>query len=284
MSMRDIFVPMFQQAECGPQLDVAARLAPRLGAAVNAVFTRPDSVMAVAAIPDMLVAAGVVLQSIDKDGQAAQHSAHAQFDAWRAANGLTGSAGVDDVDIAATWHERVGPASNTVVEIGRVSDLIVVARPDPNEAITDEVFTAAIYGTGRPTLIAPDRLVDDPLGHVMIAWNGSLQASRAVAAAMPLLKLAQQVSVFGMPVREGELRRDLGLIEHLSRHDIDAECVGPSEDTGDVGAQLLDTAHREGATMIVMGAYTHSRVRESFLGGVTHYILKHAQICVVMAH
>ncbi len=283
--MRDIFVPLFQQLDHGPQFDAAARLASRIGAQVNVVFIRPDSVMATASIPDMLAAAGVVLDAIENEDKIARRSALAQFEAWRIASGLTGSVGRDDgADAGATWHERIGSVTRTVTEIGRLSDLIVIAPPDPFAVITDEVFTAAIYATGRPTLIAPERIVDDPFEHVLIAWNGSLQAARAVDGAMPLLQKADRVSIFSVPVRPEELFHDLGLIDHLARHGISAECLRPDVETADVGTMLLETAAGEDATMIVMGAYTHNRVREAVLGGVTHHVLKHAKIPVLMMH
>lgn len=283
--MRDIFVPLFQQTDHCPQLDAAARLASRLGAQVNVVLIRSDAVMAAARVPDMLAAAGVILNAIENDDKIARQSALAQFEKWRIANGLTGSVGRDDgIDAGATWHERVGPVARTVTEVGRLSDLIVIAPPDPYAVMTDDVFTAAIYASGRPTLIAPERIVDDPLEHILIAWNGSLQAARAVDGAMPLLKKAARVSIFSVPVLPEELFHDLGLIDHLARHGISAECLRPDMETNDVGTLLLETAAEEDATLIVMGAYTHSRVREAVLGGVTQSVLKHAKIPVLMMH
>jgi nucleotide-binding universal stress UspA family protein len=284
MTMRDIFVPIFSQIDCGGQLDFAADLAPRLGANVNVVFTRPTSTLATATVPDMLITAGVTLETSEQEERAATNPAHAQFEAWRTANGLSGNVGLDEMSgCVATWHERIGTVEASIVDIGRLSDLIVIGQIDPYEVITDEAFTAAIYATGRPVLITPDRISGDPLDHVIIAWNGSLQAARAVAATMPLLRLAQRVTVFSVPPCTDLLRHELGLIPHLARHGVHAEYV-TSEDTGDVGFQLLTTARMSNTTMIVMGAYAHNRVREALVGGVTRHVLKRAQIPVVMMH
>jgi nucleotide-binding universal stress UspA family protein len=285
MTIRDIFVPLFQHVDGAPQLDAAARLASSLNAQINVVFTRPDAIIAAAAVPDMLVAAGVVVDAIEQEGKLAEGSAMTQFKQWRIANGLVGATKTEaSSHVGATWHERVGRVTKTITDVGRVSDLIVIGRPDPSEAATEEMFTAAIYSTGQPTMIVPDRTTSDPLDHVVIAWNGSLEAARAVDGAMPMLRIAKRVSIFTVPENPEKLTHQLGLIEHLSHHDIHAEYLPLGSSSGDIGKLLLESASNAGATMIVMGAYTHHRVREAFLGGVTHHVLKSAEIPVVMMH
>lgn len=285
MTIRDIFVPLFQHIDFDPQFDATAHLASSLNAHVNVVFTRPDAVMAAASVPDMLVPAGIVMDAVEREGKIAESSAMARFERWRVANGLIGATRTEaSSNVDATWHERVGSVAKTIVDIGRVSDLIVIGSPGHYEHVTEEMFTAAIYSTGRPTMIVPDRLVGDPLEHVVIAWNGSLQAARAVAGAMPMLRIAKRVSIFTVPENPKELAHDLGLIDHLSHHGIRADCLHTGSPSGDVGELLLKTATDVSATMIVMGAYTHHRVREAFLGGVTLSILKYAEIPVVMMH
>lgn len=285
MSIRDIFVPLFQHIDFEPQFDAAARLASSLNAQVNVVFTRPDAIIAAASVPDMLVAAGIVVEAIEQEGKIAEDSAMVQFEQWRVANGLVGATKTQaSSHVGATWHERIGSAAKTVVDIGRVSDLIIIGRPDPYEVVTEEIFTAAIYSTGQPTMIVPDRLTGDPLDHVVIAWNGSLEAARAVDGAMPMLRIAKRVSIFTVPDNPKYLTHDLGLIEHLSHHGIHAECLHPMSRSNDIGKLLIETAADARASMIVMGAYTHHRVREAFLGGVTHQVLKSAEIPVVMMH
>jgi len=274
MSIRDIFVPLAPAIDFDPQLDAAARLASRLNAQVNVVFTRPDAVMTAANVPEMLAAAGVVVEVVEHESKLAETSAIIQFEEWRAANSLVG----------ATWHERIGSITEAIIEVGRVSDLIVIGRSDPYEVVTEEMFTAAIYSTGRPTMIVPDRLVGDPLDHILIAWNGSLEAARAIAGAMPMLEAAGRVSIFTVPENPKALYHHLGLIDYLKHHDVHAEWVEPSFGSSDLGLRLMKTAANEKASMIVMGAYTHHRVREAFLGGVTQHVLKHTDIPILMMH
>jgi nucleotide-binding universal stress UspA family protein len=141
-----------------------------------------------------------------------------------------------------------------------------------------------VFDTGRPTLILPKAAPSDPLNHVMIALNSSIEATRAVAGAMPLLRHAKQVSIFTAPAHTDEAIKDLYLGEQLAWHGIRSHYLSLDIDAHSVGAALLEAARAERATMIVMGAYTHSRVREMLLGGVTRHILKHTAVPVLMMH
>jgi nucleotide-binding universal stress UspA family protein len=275
MTIRDILVPLGPGIDGDPQLDAAGRLALSLDARVHAIFARPDAVMADASMSDMLAAAGIDVEVLDRKTTSALDSpAAVLFDRWRVAN----------APVLATWHDRIGPVVDMTVEAGRLSDLIVIGRPNHHDSITENMFTAAIYSTGRPTVVVPDRLTADPLDHVMVAWNGSLEAARAVAGALPLLEAARRVSIF--TVRENPREPDhlAALLAHLASHGIEAERVVPSCRSAEIGPRLLETAAGGGASMIVMGAYTHHRVREAFLGGVTLHVLEHAEIPLVMAH
>jgi nucleotide-binding universal stress UspA family protein len=285
MTIRDILVPVFPGLPFAPQLDVAADLALRLKAHINAVFTRPDPLFAAAVVPEMVAAAGVVADTIETDGKRAAAAAFAAFDRWRIAYGLLPNEHeTADNNSTAAWHERVAPVETTIVQVGRLSDLVIVAKPDPYEIVTEEAFVAAVFGTGRPTLVLPPKVPQCLFHHVIIAWNDSLQAARAIDGAMPVLRHAEKVSIFA-PFEDAEvLFGKLGLLEHLSCHGINAECLKVEGDSDDVGKALLDSAAESHATMIVMGAYAHSRLREAILGGVTRHVLKHADIPVLMVH
>ena len=112
--------------------------------------------------------------------------------------------------------------------------------------------------------------------HVLIAWNGSLEASRAVFGAMPLLRLAKRVTIF-TALEYGAEAVDLDdLAASLRDRGIHTpEVIFPTGERS-TGAALVMAAETYHATLIVMGAYTHSRMREAFLGGVTKYLLAHA--------
>jgi hypothetical protein len=285
MTIRDILVPLFPSVPFAAQLEVAADLALRLRAHVNVVFTRPDPVIAAALVPEMIAAAGVVVEAIEAEAKRAQAAAFETFDRWRTAYGLLPAEGeIPAESIAAAWHERVGSIDATMVEIGRLSDLAIIPKPDQYEFVTEEAFAAGVFETGRPALITPAAVRQSVFHHVIIAWNGSLQAARAIDGAMPILRLAEKVSVFAPSHDNGTMSHTLGLLEHLSWHGIVAHHLETARDITDVGRALTEGATATQATLIVMGAYSHSRIRESVLGGVTRHVLKHADIPVLMMH
>jgi nucleotide-binding universal stress UspA family protein len=285
MTIRDMFVPVFSGVPFTAQLEVAADLALRLKAHVNVVFTRPDPLIAAAVLPEMIGAAGVACEAIEIEGKRAQATAYDEFDRWRTAYGLLPAPNeASATSIAAAWHERVGRVDSTVIDIGRLSDLVIVAKPDPYEVVTEEAFAAAVFETGRPTLVMPPMGPQCPLHHIVIAWNGSLQAARAVAGALPLLRQAETISIFAPSEETEAMSCEPDLIEHLSWHGIQTKYFKIEGRIDDVGETLLECAAVGHATMIVMGAYSHSRIREAVLGGVTRHVLKHADIPVLMTH
>jgi nucleotide-binding universal stress UspA family protein len=101
---------------------------------------------------------------------------------------------------------------------------------------------------------------------------------------MPLLRQAEKVSIFAPFADSEAMFYKLGLLEHLSWHGIQAEHLDTQKKPADIGKALTDGAATAHATLIVMGAYSHSRIREAVLGGVTRHVLRHADIPVLMMH
>ncbi len=285
MPIPSILVPICPDVEFDHQLDAALSLARGVEGHINAVYIRPDPVIAAAAIPEAMLAAGITADRIEREGREAEAGARAKFEAWRGEHRL--ACGIVDQSLRtpfACWSEVVGGLEATIVRRGRLSDLIVLNRPDSSEVATGMAFDAAVFDTARPTILLPKNRVDRLLPRIVVAWNGTIEATRAVAGAMPLLHAAERVFVFAAPSHRDDSSEGLDLAEFLSWHGIRAECSGPVAEDGSVGAALLRFAAQRGATMLVMGGYTHSRVRQMFLGGVTSHVLNHAELPVLMTH
>jgi nucleotide-binding universal stress UspA family protein len=117
-----------------------------------------------------------------------------------------------------------------------------------------------------------------------LAWNGSVEASRAVGAAIPLLKMAETVKVLHVgEVPPGAPSAD-SLRAYFACHDVTADLVEVQAREGATGAALLEKTHDLNADLLVMGAYTRSRLRQMLLGGVTSYMLDNADLPVFMSH
>jgi nucleotide-binding universal stress UspA family protein len=265
-------------------LNAALLVAKRTNSHIRAMFIRPDPEAALAYMPDVIIAAGATREAVERETHNAAAAEKAQFEKWQTQNGVPADAGGRLDSCFATWSERVGEIETLVTRFGRISDLIVLQRVAPGSIRAQRCFDAAVFGTGRPSLVIPEKLPFDMTDHIMIAWNGSLEASHAVLGAMPLLHLANRVSIFAAPQYDAEGVYPTDIAEALSWHGIRAHAVACPTNGNSTGAAMIDAASKQEATLIVMGAYTHSRLRQSFLGGVTKHLLAHAPIPLLMTH
>ena len=282
--IRTILVPLTAELSSEALLDAALLVTKRLNGHIRALFIRPNPDTAFAYLPDVILAAGVTREVIERETQEVAAAAKDCFVDWRKRNNVPEAAGVRLDSCFASWSEQLGDIEPVVARFGRISDLLVVQRPSSSSVQRQRCFDAAVFESGRPTLVVNDRLPFNITDHVMIAWNGSLEASRAVLGAMPLLHLAARVSIFAAPQYESEGVDPADLAESLSWHGIRAHQLPGPRDENSTGTALVSAAIEQQATMIVMGAYTHSRLRQSFLGGVTRHLLADAPVPLLMSH
>jgi nucleotide-binding universal stress UspA family protein len=282
--LRTILVPLTAGLAGEAVLDTALALARRVNANIRALFILPNPHSVLAYLPDAVLAAGMTREIIERETQEAAAEARGRFTGWRTRNNLPETAGGRLDASFATWAEQIGEIETVVTRWGRLCDLIVVPRPASGAVQPQCCFDAAVFGSGRPTLVVSDETHFDLTDHIMIAWNGSLEASRAVFGAMPLLHLAGRVSIFAEPQSDIEDVDPADLAEYISWHGIRAYPVVSPKDEHAAGAALVAAAREQQATLIVMGAYTHSRLRQSFLGGVTRHLLARAPVPLLMSH
>ncbi len=175
--------------------------------------------------------------------------------------------------------------ANRLVEYARLRDLTIVPVPNfldewPGEAI--------IFQSGRPTLVLPEAAAAKPFtpDTIMVAWDFSRAAARAVADAMPLLERARQVRV--VTVRNEKVidtvHSSQELAKNLSRHAVDVVLDEVDAAGRGIGEVLAYHAGASKADLLVMGAYGHSRWREFVLGGATASILAKPPLPVLLAH
>jgi nucleotide-binding universal stress UspA family protein len=180
--------------------------------------------------------------------------------------------------------------ASTVVQYARQIDLVIVGHSNPssNRAVGSDFSEQVIISSGRPTLVVPlnrQAVVQDNL--VIVGWNGSREATRAVFDSIPLLKLAGEVLIILIaPETEKPDHHESSGIEltrTLARHGIN---VRPFDvhSTKEAGRALLERVESRGAGLLVMGAYGHARFREFILGGATRSVLKGMRIPVLFAH
>lgn len=182
-------------------------------------------------------------------------------------------------------------ASEALARLGRFADLVVVSQDDPGEALGERVGRIPEYVAftcARPVLVLPCAArAPEPPRHVLVAWNGSKEASAALLAALPLMRRAARVAVVAFrasgDAELGDPQHQADLAAFLARHEVRAEIMTVEGDI-DGGGELLALAVQQGFDLLVMGCYGHSQFRELILGGVTRHVLRTAGMPVLMAH
>lgn len=172
----------------------------------------------------------------------------------------------------------------------RFADLVVQARPYGADALPaqEAVVEAALFEGGAPVLMVPETGLPRDFGQrVVVAWNQSNEALAAVRRALPLLQAADRVCVAIVdPPAHGPERSDPGgnLTQMLARHGVRAEVAVLARTLPRVSDVLMRYMDDRDASLLVMGAYGHSRLREAILGGATRNVLENARHPVFLAH
>jgi nucleotide-binding universal stress UspA family protein len=171
----------------------------------------------------------------------------------------------------------------------RYADLAVVGQDDPDAPSPGRLPEQLVLGGGRPVLLIPYIGAGKKLGErVVVAWDASREAARAVRDALPLLTQAKAVEVVSVNPRPADFGHgdvpgaDVAL--YLARHGVNVEVQRIETRELDVGNALLSHVASEAADLLVMGGYGHSRLREIMLGGATRTILHDMTVPVLMSH
>ncbi|HTN40628.1 MAG TPA: universal stress protein, partial [Asticcacaulis sp.] len=232
---------------------------------------------------------------LEKAARDRHNSAVKMTKAWAQKNGVgliveeEGTPAVADPD-AAVFRTRIGAPSECLNAEGRTVDLVVTGfdnSPDGDQ----ETIRAALYQAGRPLLLLPRSpgSVLSTTGFpatVVLAWDGSLSAARAMRDALPFLLRAKDVYVITAE-EEGRYPaqgHQSDLLAYLESHEIFAECVHVPRDGDRIGARLLERSAGLGADLLVMGAYGRGHVGEALLGGATRHVLQHSHMPLLLSH
>jgi nucleotide-binding universal stress UspA family protein len=199
-------------------------------------------------------------------------------------------AATERAGIVGEWRVVEGDAPSETTSHARYADLAILGQSDPEQPPFGEAIAEAVLvGSGRPVLVVPYIGTSETIGRrVLVAWNATREAARAVNDALPLFADAARVTLLSInPARgttgEGDLpAADIAL--HLARHGVEAEAAQLTAEEVTVGDLILSRAADLGADLIVMGGYGQSRAREYVFGGVTRTLLRHMTVPVLLSH
>ena len=275
--LKDILVHVDSDKTCGSRLEVATKLARAHDAHLTGLYGIPQH-----PLPGYVKAE--IRQEI-LDAIAAGHKAGAE-EAERVFNAACKRDGV-----AGEWRWSDGQVVEQLALHGRYADIVIVGQRDPEAFASDfdQMPDRLILSAGRPVLVVPYVGTFPTIGKdILVAWDASRLATRAVNDSLPLLKTAKKVHLLAVNPAGGHNGHgeipcaDISL--HLARHGVNAEASSIRADDLDVGDAILSRAADFGVDMIVMGAYGHARWRELVLGGATHHILRHMTVPALMSH
>jgi nucleotide-binding universal stress UspA family protein len=187
-----------------------------------------------------------------------------------------------------TISASISGAADQIGRMGRRFDLVIVGQPERQKSLPDEVVDEGVlFESGRPVIFVPFiQKGGMTLNRIMVCWDGSRAAARAVGDAMPFLKKAKQVEIVIVADKPGKKDEipgaDLG--QHLARHGLKVDVKRITSPEIDVPSTILSYAADSSADLIVMGGYGHSRLREFVLGGATRGLLEAMTVPVLMSH
>lgn len=288
MSIKRILCPLYGSASDAASLTMGLSLAKRFHAQADILFVRPNPTDALPYLGEGI--SGPVVEDIIETARKAADSAEDQC--RKEAEEAARAAGVEITDEvradAATARIRIksGRAVDVIAGESRLADLVIVADAGArDQASGPNALETCMLAEGRPVLLAPQQAPADVGASVVIGWDESGEAANAITAAMPFLVSAEKVTI--VCVDEDGVSDAPGaraLQEYLALHTVTAEIHLVPEDNRNTGEVLLAEATNLQGDLLVMGGYSHSRLRELVLGGVTRHIRSHATIPVLMAH
>ena len=286
---RYVLVPATGADTDEPVFATALTLARLLPAHLEFLHVRVDVQATLTAMASADTGGGIdfgrILETLEQEVASRQKKAELAFRDFCERERLLVSAELSAALPSAEWRMETGDGPTWLAAHGRAADLVVVGRARDGEAVAMDVLEAALMTTGRPVLIAPAKPRRELSGIVAIAWKDRPDAARAVAAAQPILKMADQVVILSVveDARTDEqscerLRHALAWHNPRTRVQCLTQGDRPAVDT------MLAAAAAVSADLLVMGGYGHSRLREVMLGGFTRRVLSHADLPVLMAH
>jgi len=279
MPIKDVFLPLVGQPR-EPTLaaiETCVALAADLGARITAlaleedVFVRPKVVR-----PD------------DPDSSEASGS-HEAGDMQQLLSAFTRAASLANIRAQSRSAKvPVDQIASILAEHARFSDLTLVPVK-PHDSRTEHIIETFLFESGRPLLLCPEQHVDklrSEFENVMIAWDHSARAARAVGDALPILQAATSVRVVTVADDKTDAitQSGLSLVHHLREHGIYASFEAVKGSGSSIGKVLGSWASSHAIDAIVMGAYHHSRLNEIVWGGVTKTVIGQPPCWVMISH
>ena len=266
---------------------VAGGFAQRFHAHLVALFVEPDPTEVLSSVM-FDVGGGTyfteqLVDSLQKENDVRRNAAKTHYSEWRVAAGVPETVAPGETpNDSAQLILKVGN-DQIVRDQALAADLVVTALAEAGQDEGNVSLEVALLDAGRPVVALPHRFAmaaeDAPIA---IAWKPGAEAAHALSAALPFMQDASRVLVLHAGQADNASSLD-GVVSYLAWHGIRAEAEQLGS-TGDPELLIANRVSAVGASMLVMGAYTHSRAREFVFGGVTRHMLRDARVPLLLAH
>jgi nucleotide-binding universal stress UspA family protein len=286
MAIRKLLLPLTGTAAGEAALTTALLAARRWQAHLAALHVRGDSRdvahMAGEGLSGAMIAE--MMTATERESERRADAVRALFDRFVAAHGVrVAQAEPGQTDASAEFMAMTGREEDRIASQARLADATIVAHPDTAEDVSSsDVLHAVLFDSGRPVLISPAAAPAGLGDRICLAWSGTAESAAAARFAIPWLQQATDVTILNSREYQKQGPSAAELAAYLALHGIAARHRAFGAVAREVGAGMLAAAHEEGADMLVMGAYSSSRLRQMILGGVTRYVIEHADLPVLM--
>ena len=278
--MKTILIPAEDHDAMPAVLDAACLIARQFDSYMEGFAVRPSLATYVTVDP----VSSLAFSGASEGGTARQ--ARAEFESFMEAHAVPrAKRGGERAVFSFDWPRDEVEDDAFIGSYGRIFDLIVLGRPGPEpQNPRMPPLEAALFDSGRPVLIVPPTVPQSLGRNVLVAWNHSTEQARTNAFAIPLLRLADKVTVLTVEgaTTPGPSGEDATL--HLRRNGIKATALTVKSGSRTSGEIILDHATSLGCDLLVKSAYTQSRFRQMIFGGATRHILANATLPILMAH
>jgi nucleotide-binding universal stress UspA family protein len=286
MAIRKLLLPLTGTAAGEAALATALLIARVWDAHVTALHVRVDSRDVAPLAGEGLSGAMIeeMMSATEKESSDRAHAVRSMFERFVTEHDVTvAEARPGLLGATASFASITGREEDLVAQQARLADITVVPHPEAGEDISSsDALHAVLFDSGRPVLIAPMTAPTSIGKRICIAWNGTAESASAVLGALPWMQRAEGVRIL---TAEGYQRRGPAapeLAAYLAMHHIHADIATFTPVDRDVGKGLLAAASHFGADLLAMGAYSHSRLRQLILGGVTRSVLENSTLPVMM--
>lgn len=286
MPIRKLLLPLTGTAAGEAAIETAVAIARQFNAHLLGLHVRADSRDVAPLAGEGLSGAMIqeMMTATERESGVRSAAIRAMFDRAIEAAGIKLDKPTDHADHpTAAFATVTGREEDVVAQQARLADMTIVPHPESGTDVSSsDALHAVLFDSGRPVLIAPHKARPTLGSRVAVAWNGTGEGAAAVQAALPLLRQAQAVRILWATEyhRNGPSARDLA--SYLALHGVQAELATFRPLDREVGAGMLAAAREFGADLMTMGAYSHSRLRQLILGGVTRHVLVNADLPVLM--